>query len=502
MDKAYTADYKLITTQQAVKGKKYFCPICNGALHFYPGTKNTPHFRHGKGVPEEVKANCELYSQGLGGYNMYNQEFIARQKVRLVLYKKDEDYTFHLKFPLIQKSFVNAQLNNIYFTYHCQEIPEFQFNTVRLLPVRSDCVQKVSLLGRYTINCTNERYEKALGLRVSGIYEPFNEGPLIFKEFQGQFISIPYRRVTLSGRFFILSATPIPIHLNLERVNEVYLNKFYLYELIMPIEFSEELSNWFTRILCYTLLPATCHLDILASASFKKIGTTIEVNSQKSAWLVTNIGERYLKQRVILVQPNNKRQVVNIPSNGVIVLNLTESGDYLLYVDQAVTEMLTLRYNPTLEHNRNFIGQAQIDKTEALFTIKDIYSEKIEFETDLAVSIHNETDINYEMKYGGIYSFYAPIRIDFPTLWSISIIQPVQILESNGPSFETILRFYEQHLLYTKMICLVEDIQRLELLIVQSEFPQKNKILYYIRRFGIRVPKPIYEITQEMKYIQ
>lgn len=95
MNIAYTADYQLITTQDAVKGRRYFCPSCNEALHFYPGRKNTPHFRHGKGVSDEVKAVCELYSQSVGEYSMYDQELKARQRVRLVLKGKTKITCFN-----------------------------------------------------------------------------------------------------------------------------------------------------------------------------------------------------------------------------------------------------------------------------------------------------------------------------------------------------------------------------------------------------------------------
>ncbi|WP_411738909.1 hypothetical protein [Peribacillus sp. S4] len=501
MDRAYTADYQLITALQAIKGRLYFCPRCNGALHFYPGTKNTPHFRHGKGVPEEVKAACELYSQSLGEYTMYDQELAARQRVRLVLKKQDEEYIFQLKFPLINQLNVNMQRHNMYYTYHCEQISEFQLNTVRLLPARPACEQDVPLLARYTFKCTNERYEKMLGLHISGMFEPFSDGPLIFKDIQGQFNSIPYRKITLSGRFFVVSATPlIYIHSELEVVSRIRYEQFYIYELIMPIEFSDDLQTWFTRILYYTLLAATCHLDILPPVSFKKIGTIVEINSHKSFWLVTNIGMRHMEQRVILVHPNNRRQVLKVPKNQIVELNISDSGDYLLYVDQEVSEILTLRYTPILEHTRNFKGQAIIDNKDALFTIRELHEEKIEFETDLSVLVHTETDINYEIKHGGKNTFKAPIRIDFPTLWSVNVQQPVSL--TNRIAFENILSLYEKHYLYPKVICLVEEIRLLESIVMNSAFVYKDRILYYIRRFSIRAPKPIVEIIKEMKDIQ
>lgn len=130
---------------------------------------------------------------------------------------------------------------------------------------------KYLLLGKYRLYSSNERYEKIVGLQISGDFEPFIEGPLIFKEIQGQYISIPYRRITLSGKFFVVSLIPlISIHSDIELVSQVKYEEFYIYELIMPIAFSDELQNWFTRILYYTLLAATCYLDLYSPVSFKK----------------------------------------------------------------------------------------------------------------------------------------------------------------------------------------------------------------------------------------
>lgn len=501
MDIAYSADYQLITTQDAVKGRRYFCPLCNGALHFYPGKRNTPHFRHGKGVPDEVKAACELYSQGVGEYSMYDQELRARQKVRLVLKKEGQDYMFQLNFPLIKQFNVNMQLQNLYYTYYCEQIPDFEFNTIRLLPARAASEHEVPLLGKYRLYCSNERYEKIVGLQISGDFEPFIAGPLIFKEIQGQYISIPYRRITLSGKFFVVSLRPlISIHSDVEIVSQERYEEFHIYELIMPIAFSDELQKWFTRILYYTLLAATCHLDLCSPVSFKKIGTIIEVNSFRSTWLLTNIGERPIEQRIIMIEPSKNRQVFKIQSDQKIDITLRAPGDYLLYVDQEVSDFITVRYNPSLIYNRNFSGEAIFDNKDILFKINQLHAEQIELQTNLSIAIQTKSDINYEIKYGGKNTFNAPIRIDFPTLWSINVKEPSALL--NSIAFEEILKLYENNHLYPKVICLIDDVLFLNNTVMNSTYVYKDKILYYIRRLGIRMPKPIVEIIKEMKLIQ
>lgn len=499
MDRAYTADYQLIKAENAVKGRKYFCPACNGELHFYPGTINIPHFRHGKGVPKEVKDACELYSQNLDERNMYDQEYIARQSVRLVINEYNGEYQFELKFPLLQQSNIRMQNNDMYFNYHCEQIPDFQFNTVRLLPARQDCEIEVPLLSKYTFYCTNQRYEKMLGLRVSGNFEPFIDGAVIFKEIQSQFISIPYRKLTLSGRFFIVSLAPlISIHPDITVITKNRQMQYFIYELVMPLDFSDDLQNWFARIIGYTLLTSTCHLDIIKPVSFRKIGTTFELNCPKSSWLVTNIGIRHMEQRLILIKPNNRREVIKVPLNRIVELNLSERGDYLLFVDQELTEMLTVRYSPVkLKHLPNFRGQASINKIDTLFKIRELRKEKIELETDLGFYVQTDNDLNYEIKYGGKYFLNSPLRIDFPTLWSVAFQNPSEV--SNDISVDDIFRIYESYQLYPKVVCTINDLQQLESAVRKSNYVHKEKIIYFIRRFGIRVPKPISKIIKGLK---
>ncbi|MBH0166753.1 hypothetical protein IHV12_17670 [Fictibacillus sp. 7GRE50] len=501
MDRAYTADYQLIKANEAFKGRSYFCPICNGTLHFYPGTTNVPHFRHGKGVPEEIKTNCELYSQGFGESSLFDEELLARQRVRLVLNKIDQEYMFQLKFPIIRQSNVNVNIHidNLYYTYQCREIPELKLNSVRLLPTRKASEEEVPLLDRYTFICSNHLYEKRLGLNISGIYEPLLNGPLIFKEIQGQFISIPYRKITLSGRFFIVSSTPvIHIHPDLELISQAYYDNYYLYELNVPTYFSDNLQNWFLKVISYTLLPATCHLDILPPISFKKNGSTVELNSRKSFWLLTNIGIRHKEQRVILEHPNFHRQVLKVPNNQIVELDLQNKGYYQLYIEQEITEILTILYNPELEHTFDFDGQAAINNRDALFTFRDLNINQIEFESNLNVLVTTETDINYEIKSNATYTFNSPIRVDFPTLWSINVHKTLEF--SSEIEFESILSLYERHYLYPKVICLVEEIRLLQSIVMNSDFIYKDKILYNIRRFGLRVPKPVGEVIKEMRH--
>lgn len=495
MDIAYSADYKIISAQNAVKGRRYYCPVCNGELHFFPGKKNAPHFRHGKDVPSEVKDNCELYSQNFGEFHIYDEEISARQRVRLILEKNGDEYRFSLKFPLIKKVYLEMQLNNLYFSYRCKQIKELDLNTVKLLPTRKMNDVMVPLLERYSLVASNEQYEKKLGLKISGDYNPFEEGPLIFKEIQGQYISIPYRKIFLSGRFFVVSKKPIiSINENLELVNHITMEQFYIYEFIMPISYTDDLQRWFTINLYYSLMSATCHLDILSPTNFKKIGTTIEITSEKSVWQLTNIGERPFEQRLIIIDPSNQRRMLNVSSNKPILINLKEYGDYLVYLDQEMSELITVRYVPSIKYKTQTFGKLNVNNHEVLFGVQELNADQIKIHADFSMMIHSQSEIFYEIKKDTMATFHAPIRIDLPRLWSLTIKNPAYKI--NGMQLEKLFAIYEKQHLYPKIIGDFKIVNYLIQIVRESDFKHRDKLLLSLRRMGIRIPKPVLEIIE------
>ncbi len=498
MDKAYTADEQLIEAKDAIQGRKYYCPCCRGLLHFYPGHERISHFRHAKGGPDYQKDACELYSKNLIIDNMYSQEIAAKQRVRLIIEKESNMYRFKVKFPLIRHGFLNMQIHNKYFSYSCKEIDELDFNVVHLLPSRANCEVEVPVLGRYTFSCTNRKYEEVLGLQISGVYEPFSEGPLIFKEIQGQFISIPYRKLTLSGRFFIVSHEPKTIHSDLQKLNYAQIQQFFIYELIMPLEYSEELQNWFTRVLRYTLVAATCHIDLLKPTTFKKIGTTFELSESLSEWQITNIGEIPFEQRVIIVAPDLKRTVLKVGRNKKITIQLLQEGDYLVYMDQEVTDFLTLRYVPEIAHTNNFQGSLFFNNEEILFLKKNVtVTEPFSLQCAFPFYITSDKEIGYEIKTSGTLTFDTPLQLNIPTLWGVQVTEPV--VKKVLWSLKSILNCYERHLMYQKQVCNWGDLHILQNAVITSDFIYKDRLLYYIRHLGFQMPKPVYDYIQEMK---
>lgn len=495
MDIAYSADYKFVSAQNAVKGRRYYCPVCSGELHFYSGRKNTPHFRHGKGVPSEVKENCELYSQNFGEFSIYDEEFSAQQKVRLLLEKSDNIYKFSLKFPLLKKVYLEMQLKNLYFSYHCKQIKDFELNTVRLLPTRKMNEIKVPLLEQYSLIASNEQYERRIGLRISGNYDPFEDGPLIFKEIQGQYISIPYRKIVLSGKFFVVSMKPIiSINENLTLVNKVEMEQFYIYEFIMPISYTDDLQRWFTINLYYSLIPATCHLDILAPINFKKIGTIIEMTSKESVWVLTNVGERPLDQKLIIIDPSNQRRTLKVSSHRSILIRLEEYGDYLLYLDQEMTELITVRYVPTIEFKTNSFGKLNVNNQDVLFELKELSADEIKIHADFPTMVYSQSELTYEINKDTIAKFYEPVRIDLPRIWSLTTKNPES--KSNIINLEQLYTIYEKQHIYPKIIVDIETVNYLIQIVSKSDFSYRDKLLLSIRRMGIRMPRPVLEIIE------
>lgn len=329
MNVAYSANYRLITAREAIKGRKYFCTVCNNDVIFCHGEKRIPYFKHTHNNPGEI--DCEFYSKSVSANSIYEDEFSARQKIRLAIERLDDEYQFKLIFPLIKSQYLKNQLKNSYFSYRCKEVDDFDLNVVHLLPSRKRNDEIVPLLDYYSISSTNDRFEKYWGLNNSGKYNPFEDGAIIFKEIHGQHISIPYRNILLSGKFFIVSKEKLQsIHEDLEVINITAMSSFHIYELIMPVSFNDDLQRWFTVYLNYTLQSATCHLDIISPLDFKKIGTTIYLTTSHSTWQLTNIGERFLNQRLIIVDSKNHRQMLQVSDEQLIELNLNEGSDSLV----------------------------------------------------------------------------------------------------------------------------------------------------------------------------
>ncbi|MFS0876110.1 hypothetical protein [Solibacillus isronensis] len=495
MDIAYSADYQIISAQNAVKGRRYFCPVCNSTLHFYPGKTNAPHFRHSHSVPVEIRNSCELYSQNFGAASIYEDEFLARQNVRLVVGKIDDEYIFKLKFPLIKQAYLQMQMNNLYFSYQCKQIHDFNLNTVQLLPTRKMNEVVVPLLELYSIVATNENFEIRLGLKNSGHYNPFKDGPLIFKEIQGEYISIPYRKIILSGRFFVVSKRPIvSIHRDLELVNNIKVNLFYIYEFIMPTSFTDELQRWFTVNLYYSLLSATCHLDIVSPVNFKKLGTTIEIMNGKSTWQLTNIGERPFEQRLIIIDPSNHRQMLRISSEKFIHINFKEYGDYVMYLDQEMSELITIRYIQDIKYRNYSLGNLYINNENILFNYRKLGLEKVNIKSEIDLLVHSDSELFYKIDKGTLTNLHSPIRIDLPRIWSLTLKNCESIKNEN--IIEQVFQVYEKQYLYPKVVADFKVLNKLIKLTFESDFKYKEKLLFLIRQMGVQLPKPIVELIK------
>lgn len=497
MNIAYTAEYQIIEAKNANKGRKYFCPVCNGELHFFPGKTNAPHFRHSKGVSNEVKDRCELYSRNFVDITVYREEIAAQQKVRIVVVKQKDEYLFRLKFPLLKKENVKMQLKNLYFSYTCEQLENFNLNIINLLPARNMNEHEAPLMETYSFSASNEKYEKQLGLKISGEFNPFEDGPLIFKQIQNQYVNLPYRKVILSGRFFIASKRPLSsIHEELFLVDTTKIEQLFLYEFNMPISFTSSLQRWFMEKINYSLVRATCHLDIISPLNFKKIGNTIEITASQSIWKLTNIGERSVDQRLIVIHPNNKREVIKVPPDNKIQVNLHKHGDYLIYLDQEITDFITIRYIPRIKYENNYFGNLMVNDNDVLFKLRNLEADDVKLSSELRMLLYSHLEMFYEISTNSTVKFNSPIRIDIPRLWSFSVKKSVE--KNEKEIFNKLLSVYEERYLYPKTICDVKSLNMLIQIVIESEFENKGRLLFLIRRLGLHVPRPVIKIVVEI----
>lgn len=496
MEVAYTSDCKIINASEAISGKKYYCPVCNGRLHFYPGKKRIPHFRHAKGVPLEQKERCELYA-GTNNHGLYAEEVYARQRIRLAIEKVNNNFVFKLKFPIIHKDLLNMQIYDKYFDYYCTELKEFKLNSIQLLPSRMHTDVKVPLLRMYTLRSTNENYEQVLGLKVSGNYEPFREGPLIFKEISGQYLSIPYRKLIVSGRFFIVSPSILSFPDELEVLSSNFCDRYFIYEILMPIEITDKLQRFFENNLKYTLLSATCHIDLVSPNNFKKSGNSIQVSNSETIWQITNMGETFKSQKVIIENKSYERQIINLNGENKFKVTLTED-EYNIYLDEGISENISLKKVSQIDHQRIFKQNLLINNENVLFNRKFFGgAESVYVAASLNYYISNNEEIDYKGVGEVTTPWPNPSRVAIPTLWSIEFE-----LESTEESidFLFIYKVYKNHKLYPKVICRLKSIQKLMDTIRQSKFKHKNQLLNHVRLLGYKVPQPIAACIKEIDF--
>ena len=495
MDKAYNSEYCIINARDAVSGKNYYCPVCNGKLHFYPGRKRIPHFRHSKEVPREQKEHCELYTI-TNAYSLLQEEIFARQRIRIVIENEKDNFVFKMKFPLIRSHLLDMQINDKYFNYFCNELNDFLLNSIHLLPSRSNNDVKVPLLRKYTFKSSNEQYEKILGLKVSGNYEPFKEGPLLFKEVSGQFLSIPYRKLTLSGRFFVVSLAMISFNDEMEVLSRNQFDKFFIYEMLMPIEVTEKLQRFFERSLKYILIPATCHIDLVSPSTFKKKGNSVEITSRETKWQITNMGDSFPNQKIIIENSSFERQIINL--NNMSQFNLSMVDDqYNIYIDQGISEIKTVKKVSHIEHSNTFNQELLLKDENALFKRKSYEkNEKIEIQSTLTYYISNNEEIDYKVTEKEKLPFNNLSQIIIPTLWSIKIEHKN---DTSSLDFNYIYAVYRNHKFYPKGICSVKAMQILIIKIQESNFNNRDKLLYFVRLLGYKVPRPIAYLIKEIE---
>ncbi|WP_303969623.1 hypothetical protein [Sporosarcina ureae] len=498
MDFAYTLEKQLIQAKNAVSGLKYYCPYCRCQVIFYPGKVMVSHFRHMKGEKNYSKELCELYSNSLSIDNVYNLETVANQGVRLIIERNSKDYKFFLKFPLINKEITLNQIQKSYYSYSCREIVDFEFNIVNLLPSRNNNVIEVPLLNKYTLTSSNLEKENNLDLKISGGFLPFENRSLIFKEIQGRFTSIPYQKITLSDRFFVVTKYNLSIHESLDVISYLKYSVYHIYDLIMPTEFSEDLIEWFGRTLDYELTQVRCHIDLIKPSNFKKIGTTYEVSEPFVELQISNIKVSTFNQKIIVISPDSSISELFGNKNNVVEINFSRQGDYIIYMDQVVTEFITLRYLPEVVHSNKSLFSIKINDNEVIYKKREIVCKDVcSVSSTHSFCVSSKDEIDYKVNTNDLSGLKAPFRIDIPTIWSLKITK--QNIKKNIWDYEKLLSYYERVNMFPKGIYSIQELISLKQMVIDSNYKNKRKLLYLINYNGFQIPKPVIDYIRELK---
>lgn len=337
-----------------------------------------------------------------------------------------------------------------------------------------------------------------MGLLASGILEPFKDGPLIFKEIQGEYLSIPYRKLHISGKFYVVSyGELLTLDKNILCSNKQKINKFYIYEFHMPVDITDETIRWFNIYLNYVLQPATYMIDLYTPTIFQKQGSTITIAENKSSWFITNLGNRYENERLVVVYPDNTRKIIPISSGKLLDLSFQKHGDYLIYMDQGVSEMINIRFAPEINHNYKFASDLLINNTNMLFEKNKIADKTIQLTSSLKVDIHENNFMSYSLKNCIEEHLDAPVRIDIPTLWSIQVKENEHFQMNQELDLDYLLELYSKAHLFPRVVCTIKYVQKLEQIVKVSEFNNKTKLLSYIRYFGIKIPNNVTRYIKE-----
>lgn len=500
MEYAYTSENKLISSSDAFKHGNYECPVCRGRLQFFPGKSNKPHFRHTKDVPKAIKQACELYSSTLSTFNHFEQEELANQQVRLVVTPNNSSYNFSLRFPCIEAKFTSRVIyDDLYFNYYCDEVENLILNNKSLLFSINECLIEVPFNESYTFTCDNPKYEKYINLQISGKYEPFRNGSLIFKNIQGEYRSVQYRQITLEGRFFIMSKTSlVNIPENIEVISSTKIDQIYLYDLIMPESLDEKLTEWFNKELHYTVLPTTSYLDLIKPIRFKKLGSTYEVLSDECELLWTSKGIQIVNPIICIVSPLGEIKRVCPSEEGIISLKLVSPGDYRISVEAGISEIYTIRKKGEITNNTPDSKHFTINDENHLLNSKMIYSDSIEISTNLPFNLHNTFEICYPFKYGGNHNIEAPAILTLPRILKVELRNQLQE-DSIKINWDTILHILMTAKKYPKRVYSRNLMEKLKNLLQKSEYTHKKFLLSLIRKQSVYVPEPIINELEKLR---
>lgn len=500
MDKALTSEYKIITADKAAKRQIYFCPCCKEELIFASGQVYTPYFRHRQSAQDEMR--CELYSEGVQFTNLNELEIEAMQQIRLEIDVTQNGFQFFLHFPLIKQKFERiVDKDHLYFNIHCKEENKW-LNSIMLLPSRQQNHLAVDLKERYTITVDNGKIEKLLELKIAGVFTPLLNDTIIFKQINGSFSQVLYPTLTLIDRFFILSKKPLIIHKRINVLNEACIENMYLYECLMPIEFSEDLQNWFLRILKYKLLPSKYHLDLMSPVSFNRRQGVFEVTAKSVELLLSHIDSKPLKSLAVIFTTNEQRRVVEVPESGILSVSLKKEEIYTVYMLNEIGEMITVKRVNTLTQETSYMPQLSINQDSVVFKKKLVYTDKESIiSSDTSFVVYPPDNKPYKLDQIKHLQIPQNTTLHIPYIWSVHVTESKMEIKDDS-LFNKLLYLYKLKGKYPMNFLSLQQYKLLKSIIVESNFREKEKLLFYIDANRNRVSKPIIEVLNSLGDMQ
>lgn len=506
MQVAMTRNGERVFAENAIKNIVYRCINCRSEVFLARGEKNRPHFRHFSAKNRQEVLECEYYSrrfiQGSDPLKVHKSELDARMQVRLELCNVDGEWKPYLRFPVIHSKFHSViDREQLYFQVKCIE-ENLEFSSVRLLGLTGVYRLPVHIRQSYTI-VGNPLLEERFGIKISGVYKPFEKETLLFKFIHGDLLHIPYQNVMLNGRFFLLSKIPLlfPPEIRWKTIQQ--LGVYNLYELQITENVSSQVIDWFSNELHINLIPLECHLDLLEPVFFRMNRGIVEVEHDCVTVLITQKDTRKGTNRTItpkvrcakIIAPDERQPEIIDVYGHTFQVSLSKFGLYTIYLLNQRGEMLEIKRVQKVHHDTDGALNVTIDDKHRLFSDSTIPSRNIRLASNCQVTIYPFRGKPYKVRSTEETKMELDdvIRVHVPFVW---LFKQQKMLDDALSDMFRILKYRQK---FQEVYVGMARFNHLCRFISECSHPQKNHILFLLRMKRGFLPSRSLAILQEME---